>query len=99
DKLKPSAASASSKTCREAGNVSAKSFPMPAYCEPWPGKINAIGPIFPMALIRPIRISLPAHNDSAPGHAAAERSHQNYITRLDATGFDTFIKPDRYRCR
>src|SRR5713226_2507443 len=38
----PSAASASSKTLLAAGKFSAKSFPMPAYCEPWPGKRYAI---------------------------------------------------------
>src|SRR5260370_12581293 len=39
---KPSAASASSNTARDSGNFSARSRPMPGYCEACPGKRNAI---------------------------------------------------------
>ncbi len=39
---KPSAASASSKTARAAGDASAQALPMPTFCEPWPGKTRAV---------------------------------------------------------
>src|SRR5581483_7286573 len=38
---KPRASSASSKVCLATGNFSARSRPMPAYCEFCPGKRNA----------------------------------------------------------
>src|SRR6202040_2948712 len=41
----PNALSASSKTARAAGYVSAISLPMPGYCEACPGNTNAIFPI------------------------------------------------------
>ena len=39
---KPSASSASSKTARLSGKASASAWPMPTFCEPWPGKTKAI---------------------------------------------------------
>src|SRR3989338_5471850 len=48
---KPAARSASSKTARAAGNASARALPMPAACDPCPGKTNAS---FPIVLGRPV---------------------------------------------
>src|SRR6202522_1508073 len=42
---KPTAASASSKTPLASGKLSARSRPMPGYCEAWPGNKNASLPI------------------------------------------------------
>src|SRR5580700_12308122 len=42
---KPRASSASSKTARAAGYLSASSLPMPGYCEACPGNTNATLPI------------------------------------------------------
>src|ERR1700758_4789334 len=41
----PSALSASSKTARATGYLSASSLPIPGYCEAWPGNTNAVLPI------------------------------------------------------
>src|SRR5579863_10120992 len=41
----PRAASASSKTAFDSGNFSARSRPMPGYCDAWPGKRNASLPM------------------------------------------------------
>src|SRR5579862_3545790 len=41
----PSALSASSNVARATGYISASSFPIPGYCEAWPGNINATFPI------------------------------------------------------
>ena len=38
----PSAASASAKVSRHTGNASASAWPMPTFCDPCPGKMNAI---------------------------------------------------------
>src|SRR5438445_2245072 len=46
DSENPSTRSASSKTRRATGNESASSRPMPAYCDPWPGKRNTTPPIW-----------------------------------------------------
>ena len=43
----PSAASASSNTARHSGNDSASARPMPTFCEPCPGKTNAITTLSP----------------------------------------------------
>ena len=45
DMEKPSALSASAKIARAAGDFSASSLPMPAYCEACPGNMNATLPI------------------------------------------------------
>ena len=38
----PSAASASANVSRQTGKASASALPMPTFCDPWPGKMNAI---------------------------------------------------------
>src|SRR6202045_2334200 len=53
----PSAASASSNTARDSGNVSARLRPMHGYCEACPGKRNAI---------LPIRLRLPPFSGPCP---------------------------------
>ncbi len=42
DSFSPSASSADSNTARASGNFSSRSFPMPTFWLPCPGKTNAI---------------------------------------------------------
>src|SRR5258708_16400448 len=122
ESAKPRASSAASKTCLAAGNFSARSFPMPASCEPWPGNRNAIAdcrlPIanfcFFLSLIKPKATTAaknqsaignrksemlsPTHHDAAPGHAAAEACHQDYVALGNSSRRDALIKADRNRC-
>src|SRR5881628_2032282 len=52
---------------------------MPTAWEPWPGNRKAI-------------MRLPAHEDGAPGKAAAEGGHEDEVAALDAAGGQRFLE-------
>src|SRR5205823_4991872 len=80
---KPNAASARSKTARASGKASARSFPMPGFCEPWPGNKRTMS-------------MLEAQHHRRPSKAGAERDEQHGHAILDPTILERLVERDWY---
>src|ERR1700677_4861021 len=83
---KPTAASASSKTPLASGKLSARSRPMPGYCEAWPGNKNASLPIVFFcgetgATAKPGTSAAKAARQVRTGGGAEAPPYQDYLRR------------------
>src|SRR5713101_2427898 len=84
DRPTPSAVSIASKTARASGNRSARSFPMPTFCAPCPGRA---------------RSSLPPHDQAAPREAGTKRAQHHDHAGFQPAGLDGLVERDRDRRR
>src|SRR5437764_6529721 len=81
----PSDRSTVSNTARASGKASARSFPIPGFCDPCPGNSNTTSMLIPK-------------DHRAPREPGAERDEHHCRSFLDATGLDRLVEGDRHRC-
>src|SRR5690606_30677739 len=97
DREKPRASSARAKISRASWCASARSRPIPTFCEPWPGNRNAVFPMFlsPPLSAHPSGVHRPLQHRRPPGQTAAEADEHQRVPLFDPSLVNRFIQGHR----